>query len=337
MRSVLCLGRKRPNDTQGAAFRWGLGGNSSQASGNLIGMSKPRHYRTAEAASLSVDFQACIDTLTDLGSAELAAIPEPDRPAALAAGKVGIIGPVLGTYVAGLYAARDADWLLALRRIRNAIAMGFAPHQAIDVVARVHQGIAAELQTPGFSRSLFSPSALALVRWVELKMNYPCAPEHDVATDIVMVEQRPTVEIREVFASPFLAEVPTGAAQDAYLDGLLEAANDTGLPAAHRAEALVTMASLALAGHDLPAAVKLVAMAVRLAPDDDQVGVAASSLWVAINAAGREGKLVAAQDCPAWLDVVAVLHGALAFESRHSAGMPAGVDRPAGADQESAP
>lgn len=282
-------------------------------------MSEPKTYRTAEAAKLSLLFEICIETLTDVAADQLAAIPEEERSAALAAGEVVSIGRVLGSYVAGLYAARDGDWLLALRRIRDAIAKGFAPHQAVQVVELIHRGIAAELQVPGFAKVLFLPSSLGLVRWVEAKLNYPCAADHGVETDIVVVEERPLVEIREVFTRPFLEEVPHGAEQDEYVDRLLSTATAAEQPPSLRAEALVTMATLALAAHETPAAVSLVAMAVRVAPDHELTGIAASFLWVAINAAGREAKFISAKDCSAWPDVVAVLHGALAYESRHSA------------------
>lgn len=105
---------------------------------------RKRTYRTAEAARLSPLFGFCIETLTDPVATDLAAIPEHEHQQALVDGQVPGLALPLSVYVAGLYAARDADWFEALALIQGALAMGFDPDQAQQVLGFIYRGLAAE-------------------------------------------------------------------------------------------------------------------------------------------------------------------------------------------------
>jgi hypothetical protein len=304
-------------ETQGPAAT-GPQGNAGSTGGNLLHM-KTRSYRTAEAARLAADLQACIETYVDLGSAELTAIPETDWAEALSGGLVAGINPVLGHYCAALIAARDEDYLAALSALRRAFDMGFDPSRSGNILNLIHRGIAAELQVPGFSEKVFSTAALADARYVEVRVNEPLARVCGLETEIVTFEQRPTAELQEVFAGQVLDGMPTSyAAAEATAETLLLNAGNTALAPQERAAAHVCLGAIALKADELRTAVRLVAAAVRLAPEDELTSTAAVFLWLVVAAAGREKKLTG-EHCPRWLDVVTLLRATLAYEVRHAA------------------
>lgn len=327
------VGRKRPPEPgpeldddcrQGHQTRLTVsGGISAGTARNLVGM-KTRSYRTAEAARLAADFQFSIETLTDLGATALSEIPEPDWADALAGGRVARINPALGQYCAALIAARGEDYLEALAGLRLAFDMGFDPSRSGDLLDLIHRGINAELQVPGFAERLFSTAALADARYVEVRVHAPLARVCGVETEIVTFELRHTAELQEVFTGQVLQDMPPGIADvEARAETLLQNAGNAALAPAERAAAHVCLGAISLAAGDLQAAVKLVASAIRLAPENEIASTAAVFLWLVVAAAGREKKLSVGHS-PDWLDVVTLLRAALSHEVRHA---PDGSDR----------
>lgn len=261
-----------------------------------------------------------IHTLVSGSYPSIEATPEEQLTAAFAAGHIDGIGPATGTFVNALMAAYRDDPLEGLAGIRAAVSMGFNPRLAQQALELTHAALDEELKTATLEevRQAFNVENLATLRCLEALVGVPRAPLQGREFDIVIGENRPLFELQGVFGEPFVRGMPTEAdAVHAHLESLHRVAADPGVDAHRRALALVELAAVAVIVDDLPTAVSLVAKALNANPVTDEALTAAALMWVMVYAQARDETLTEARQAPRWLDLVAVLRGALAYEVRH--------------------